>query len=99
MLDNLTPDEQIIRTYYLTGEFSRRRQCLSELPYLAPVVVIALLPKRDHGDVSLYVALVYLMIVYVWRMGGMRWLRATAGLVRKYEEKLGESRQDSQRTE
>lgn len=93
MLDNLTHDEQVVRTYYLAGDFSRRRHFLSELPYLAPVVVIALMPKREYGDVSLYVALAYLMIVYLWRLGDMRWPRAMSGLIKKYEQQLGELRQ------
>lgn len=98
MLENLTHDEQAIRTYYLTEDFSSGRNLFAELPYLAPVAILTLMPKREEGDVSLYIALAYLAVVYLWRTAGTRWLRATSTLVKKYEAKLAEPPQPAVKT-
>lgn len=91
MPHDFTPDEQVVRTYYLHSDFSRLRHFVNELPYLLPVVIIAMLPRHGPMDVSLLVALLYLLAVYAWRMGSMKWLRATSTLVKKYEQRLQEA--------
>jgi hypothetical protein len=86
---NLTKDEELIRSYYLSGNFAGFRHVVSELGRMAPALVIAAL-SLTHGEGIIYVAFNYLLLLYIWRLGSSRWSLATQSLIEKYESCLAE---------
>ena len=89
-MPELTRDEQFIRSYYLSTDFTRARAVRSELGFVLPVLILACFALVKDAHDAMWVAFLYMLCLYFWRMGSGRWGRATRSLIEKYEERLGE---------
>jgi hypothetical protein len=87
-LDELSPDEQFLRLYYLRYASHRFSSLAGELPYFLPAAIFAYFSWHYERIGPLWTAFAYLVGLYLWRIVGNRWTKATATLVSKYEQAL-----------
>ena len=91
-IQNLTSDEEFLRSYYLHAELSWFTRVRSELAYLTPSVLFAFIALMANEPVYaegyLWCAVVLSVGAYIWRFSGQRWTSANASLIRKYEDHI-----------
>ena len=89
-LPSLTPDENYLRTYYLTTARTSWSSLASEIGYLAPVLIIAAYSLIKGYHDAMWIAFLYLLCLYYWRVGGNRWSKAFRTLIQKYEDHIAD---------
>jgi hypothetical protein len=88
-LPNFTPEEQFLRSYYLTVDGSWR-QWTREIPYLLPSVVVAGIGLWKSEPGAFWIAFLYLLGCYIWRIAGGKWSLISRSLIEKYEARIAE---------
>ena len=90
-IQNLTHDEQIVRSFYLGTKPSRGRALSSEVWILLPAIILAI-SAYSNGAMNnlIWISFLYLLGAYIWRFGSTKWSLAMRGLLEKYEHRIAE---------
>jgi len=89
-MPELTRDEQYLRAYFLVTEFSRYSVLFGELRFLLPAIFIAGVALLQGAHGAMWGAFLYLLGVYIWRVGSVRWSKVARSLIEKYEQRIAE---------